>query len=170
MSLAQDVSLLSGIERKPAIHQSNTATYREVYTENCHRIYALAICLTDDEPSAEELMTNSFCRAFARSEAPSAEAIDRALVAEVRRFVPLGEVTLDCVPGNARREACRKVMRLDVERAVVQLPYTERLIFLMHDVEHYDHARIARTLGVAEDECRRGLHQARLRMRELLVN
>ena len=39
----------------------------------------------------------------------------------------------------------------------------------MHDAENYDHARIARTLGLTEDESRRGLHQARLRMRELLA-
>jgi DNA-directed RNA polymerase specialized sigma24 family protein len=56
-----------------------------------------------------------------------------------------------------------------LERAVVQLPPTEKMIFLMHDVESYDHARIARTLGLTDEESRVGLHQARLRMRELLA-
>jgi DNA-directed RNA polymerase specialized sigma24 family protein len=36
-------------------------------------------------------------------------------------------------------------------------------------VESYDHARIARTLGLSDEESRLGLHQARLRMRELLA-
>ena len=53
--------------------------------------------------------------------------------------------------------ACRTV-----NRAVVQLPPTERMIFLMHDVENYDHARIAHILGLSEDESRYGLHQGRL--------
>jgi DNA-directed RNA polymerase specialized sigma24 family protein len=58
--------------------------------------------------------------------------------------------------------------RVDLERAIVQLPHTERMIFCMHDGDAYDHARIARTLGISEDDSRRGLHQARLRIRELV--
>ena len=54
--------------------------------------------------------------------------------------------------------------------AVVQVPPTERLIFLMHDVEGYDHARIARLLGVNEAESQTGLHQARIRIRQLVAD
>jgi DNA-directed RNA polymerase specialized sigma24 family protein len=42
------------------------------------------------------------------------------------------------------------------------------MIFCMHDGDGYDHARIARTLNIGEEESRRGLHQARLRIRELV--
>jgi len=48
------------------------------------------------------------------------------------------------------------------------LPHTERMIFCMHDGDAYDHARIARTLGISEADSRQGLHQARLRIRELV--
>ena len=58
--------------------------------------------------------------------------------------------------------------RVDLECALVQRPPTERMIFCMHDGDGYDHARIARTLGISEDESRHGLHQARLRIRELV--
>jgi RNA polymerase sigma-70 factor, ECF subfamily len=51
----------------------------------------------------------------------------------------------------------------------VQLPVTERLIFLLHDVESYEHSRIAKLIGISESESVYGLHQARLRMRELLA-
>jgi RNA polymerase sigma-70 factor (ECF subfamily) len=63
----------------------------------------------------------------------------------------------------------RNTLRVDLERAVIQLPNTEKMIFLMHDVEGYDHAHIARLLSITEDSSRQGLHQARLRMRELLA-
>jgi DNA-directed RNA polymerase specialized sigma24 family protein len=43
------------------------------------------------------------------------------------------------------------------------------MIFLMHDVERYDHTRIASLLGISLQSSIEGLHQARLRMRELLV-
>jgi DNA-directed RNA polymerase specialized sigma24 family protein len=56
-----------------------------------------------------------------------------------------------------------------LERAVVQLPATEKLIFLLHDVESYEHERIAKLLGITTDESKFGLHQARLRVRELVA-
>ncbi|MFZ0915052.1 MAG: sigma factor-like helix-turn-helix DNA-binding protein [Candidatus Korobacteraceae bacterium] len=83
--------------------------------------------------------------------------------------MPLGTLTLNCAPCERVLSVRRNTLRVDLERAVVQLPPTEKMIFLMHDVESYDHARIARTLGLSDEESRLGLHQARLRMRELLA-
>jgi RNA polymerase sigma-70 factor, ECF subfamily len=53
-----------------------------------------------------------------------------------------------------------------LERAVVELPATEKMIFLLHDVEGYTHEKIARLLGLDVKESQFGLHQARLQMRE----
>ena len=55
-----------------------------------------------------------------------------------------------------------------LERAVVQLPSTEKMIFLLHDVEGYEHEKIAHLLGLSVQESQFGLHQARLQMRELI--
>ena len=153
----------------PAVAGCSASKHREVYEQNRHRIYALAFWMTDSELAAEELMTNVFCRVFAKSEAPPPEEIDCALIAEVRQYQPLGALTLDCVPSDKVLSVRRNVRRVDLERAVVQLPITEKIIFLMHDVERYDHARIARSLGLTLDQSRQGLHQARLRIRELLA-
>jgi RNA polymerase sigma-70 factor (ECF subfamily) len=125
--------------------------------------------MTDNELAAEELMTRTFCRAFGRTGAASAEEIDRALIAELRQDMPLGTLTLECAPCHKVLSVRRNTLRVDLERAVIQLPNTEKMIFLMHDVEGYDHARIARLLSITEDGSRNGLHQARLRMRELLA-
>jgi DNA-directed RNA polymerase specialized sigma24 family protein len=62
--------------------------------------------------------------------------------------VPLGVFMLDCEPGEKVRSLRRNVLRIDLERAVMQLPHPERLIFVMHDVENYDHDRIARIMSV----------------------
>jgi RNA polymerase sigma-70 factor (ECF subfamily) len=55
-----------------------------------------------------------------------------------------------------------------LERALVQLPSTEKMIFLLHDVEGYEHEKIAHLLGLSVQESQFGLHQARLQMRELV--
>jgi RNA polymerase sigma-70 factor (ECF subfamily) len=143
--------------------------YQEAFEENRHRVYSFAFWMTDNELVAEELMLNTFCRAFALSSHPDAESVDRALVAELRELMPLGALTLQCAPCSEVVGLHRNTKRVDLERAVVQLPATERLVFLFHDVERYDHARISRTVGLSERESAYGLHQARLRLRELLA-
>lgn len=152
-----------------AVPRRSARSYREVYEQNRHRIYALAFWLMDNELAAEELMTDTFCRAFAKSESPTAAEIDAALITEARQYMPLGALTLDCAPCDKVLSVRCNTLRVDLERALMQLPNTERMIFLMHDVENYDHSRIAWILGFTEDESRRGLHQARLRIRELLA-
>lgn len=153
----------------PEAAQARVETYKQVYEEHRHRVYSLAFWMTDNEIAAEELMTNTFIRAFAVSPDPDGEVVDRALLTEVRELVPVGTLTLDCSPSTVVENVRRNVKRVHLERAVVQVAPTERLIFLLHDVESYDHARVARTLGISEEESRQGLHQARLRLREILA-
>jgi RNA polymerase sigma-70 factor (ECF subfamily) len=153
----------------PGVAAEHLEKYQAVYEANRHRIYALAFWMTDNELAAEDLMQLTFLRGFIHSSDPSAEALDRALITELREQMPLGTLTVEegiCSDAHGVR---RNTLRVHLERAVVQLPATERMIFLLHDVEGYDHARIARTLGVSEQESRNGVHQARLRMRNLLA-
>ena len=103
------------------------------------------------------------------SDAPSADAIDAALISELRDEMPVGPMTLDCAVCSEVKNVRENTLRVHLERAVVQLPATERMIFLLHDVEGYNHARIAKLIGLTENESQNGLHQARLRMRELLA-
>jgi RNA polymerase sigma-70 factor, ECF subfamily len=145
-------------------------SYQAIYDQNCHRIYAVAFWMTDNELAAEELCGNVFHRAFARTANPSPEVIDRALIAELRELGPIGILTLRCSDATDIVNARRNTLRVHLERAVVQLPATERLAFLFHDVEHYSHPRIARLLGITEAESQFGLHQARLRVRELVAS
>jgi len=163
-------SLQSAIDRittyVPAL-QTRKTRYNEIYKENCDRIYSLAFWMTDNELTAEALSSNTFLRAFAKTDEPANEQIDRAFLAEVREFTTIGTLTLNCVANNDSIHG--NVKRIHLERAVVQLPATEKLIFLMHDVEGYEHERISRLLGISEDESRFGLHQARVQVRNLIA-
>ena len=151
------------------VRQAAVDVYKDVFEGHRHRVFSLAFYMTDSEIVAEEVLTNVFCRAFARSPKPDAETIDRALVTELRDMMPIGCMTLECSLATKTEQVRSNTRRVDLERAVVQLPSTERFVFLMHDVEGYDHGRIARTLGISEVESRQGLFQARLKIRELLA-
>ncbi len=58
--------------------------------------------------------------------------------------------------------------RLDLERAMAQLPPGFGQVFSLHDVEGYAHREIAQMLGITEGTSKSQLHKARLRLRELL--
>jgi RNA polymerase sigma-70 factor, ECF subfamily len=151
------------------VDHATAAQFRRVYEQNRKRIYAWSFWMTDSEIDADELMETTFCRAFALSTQPTPEEVDRAFVAELRERMPVGTLTLECDPSNQVESVRQNAMRIHMEQAVVQLPSTERLVFLMHDVEGYDHGRIIRLLGLTEEESVNALHQARLKMRELMA-
>ncbi|HET8668267.1 MAG TPA: sigma factor-like helix-turn-helix DNA-binding protein [Terriglobales bacterium] len=153
----------------PSLNVESVAKYRQVYAENRHRIYAFAFWMTDNEMAAEELTANVFKRVFSRTADADPEMIDCALVTELREHMTLGIVTLECGTVTEVVQVRKNTMRVHLERAVVQLPPTERMVYLMHDIEGYGHERISRTLGLSNDESITALHQARLRMRELLA-
>lgn len=145
------------------------AEYSEIYNQHCHRIYSLAFYVTDNELTAEELATNTFLRAFAASGTPSADHVDQAFLSEVRDLMPVGLLTLkDSIISDAKNIR-GNIKRVHLERAVVQLPATEKLVFLWHDVDGYEHSRIARLLGISEEESALALHEARMRVRQLVA-
>lgn len=153
----------------PSLAVASLEKRRDIYETHRRRIYSFAFWMTDNEIAAEELTLDVFRRVLSRNADPDEETVDRALVTELRGLMPVGNLTLNCEPATEVAGVRRNAMRIHLERAVVQLPATERLVYLMHDVEGYDHARVSRTIGISEAESRTALHQARLRMRELMA-
>lgn len=162
----QQAKIATFVDFLPVSETIALARARKVYEDNKHQVYSLAFWMTDNELQAEELSINIFRRAFLTASEPATETLDRALVAELRESLPLGILTLNC--DEAKQVLQVRTKRVHLERAVVQLPATERLIFLLHDVLQREHTSIGRLLGLTEAESRQGLHQARLRLRELL--
>lgn len=57
---------------------------------------------------------------------------------------------------------------IDLERAIAALPTGARTVFVLHDVEGYQHNEIAKMTGTAEGTCRAQLHRARKLLMEAL--
>ena len=60
--------------------------------------------------------------------------------------------------------------RLALERAVTDLPAGYRLIFVLHDIEGYEHNEIASMLDCSIGNSKSQLHKARLKLRDTLRN
>ena len=57
---------------------------------------------------------------------------------------------------------------MHLERAVQQLPPGYKSIFVLHDVQGYEHNEIAEIMGCSIGNSKSQLHKARMRLRELL--
>ena len=58
--------------------------------------------------------------------------------------------------------------RLALERAIAELPAGYRLIFILHDVEGFEHNEIAAMLDCSIGNSKSQLHKARLKLRDAL--
>jgi RNA polymerase sigma-70 factor (ECF subfamily) len=61
------------------------------------------------------------------------------------------------------------VDRIDLERALAELPSGCRAVFVLHDVEGFEHREIGSLLGIADGTSKSQLHKARQRLRTALV-
>lgn len=164
-----DGKIAGFVTEVPAIVIKQRRDFRSIYETHRHRVYSLAFYATDNEMTAEEICGRVFCRAFASKREATAEAIDEELVTVLRETDPIGNLTLDNQQVCEARVGVREnVKRVVLERAVISLPLTERLVFLLHDVEGYSHERTGKTLGISAEESVFGLHQARIAIRQAI--
>jgi RNA polymerase sigma-70 factor (ECF subfamily) len=169
-SSAQQALMSSFATHATASTTLSLDSYKEIFEENRHKIYSLAFWMTDNEITAEEISSVVFTRTFSRGAASPESfvaSLDANLIGALREFMPIGVLTLQTAISNSK-PIFGNTKRIHLERAVVQVPATERMAFLLHDVENYDHARIAQMIGITEDESRQAVCQARVLVRELV--
>jgi len=160
---------------RPTVDAPSRAIYdkecREIYRKQCRRIYSLAYWMTNNRNAAQRLALRTFLRAFTIGGCVGTEQIDQVFLVEVHGLIPmdapLPETLSEVTPEKRHRSIRRDMKKLNMETVVAQLPGAERLIFLLHDVEAYDQARICRLLHCNTSQVLNGLHRARMRIREL---
>lgn len=69
-------------------------------------------------------------------------------------------------PAGGRGPILGVVDRLDLERAVAELPDGCREVFVLYDVEGFEHREVGAMLGISDGTSKSQLHKARLRLRE----
>ena len=157
---SQKAALVAAQQSKQTIEDRQ----RDIFESHRHRAYALAFYMTGNELEAEDVLCNTFVKAFGAAEEPDAFIVDSALVDELsQRFslkeeLPAAVVTEDSGLGR------RNIRRSELEVAVQGLPANERLLFLLRDVEGYSPEAIAKLLQIPIAQVQRSLLSARVRL------
>ena len=73
------------------------------------------------------------------------------------------------LPGTENPRKMPIVDRIAINNAIAELPHGYRSVFVLHDVEGYEHEEVARILGISVGTSKSQLHKARLKLRGLLV-
>ena len=72
------------------------------------------------------------------------------------------------LPDAPARASPSAVTKMDLERAMAQLPEGCRTAFVLHDVQGLEHREVGEIMGIAEGTSKSQVHKARLRLRALL--
>ncbi|HEU0016694.1 MAG TPA: sigma-70 family RNA polymerase sigma factor [Longimicrobium sp.] len=150
---------------------------RELYDAHAPRVYRIACRFAGDAARAEEVVQDTFVRAFQRLGDFRGEAFGAWL-----RSIAVS-VSLNALR-TLRRRAAREVALADVDEpashpveprdvervhaAIDALPERARGVFVLHALEGYSHAEVAAMLGISEANSKVILLRARARLREEL--
>lgn len=165
--------------------------FEELYRAHSGRVYALCLRMSGSGARAVELTQDVFVHLWERigsyrGDSALSSWIHRVTVnlvlsnvrGEQRRLSH--EVSSDEEDGESREQgSARPTLRasvrpatvleaIDLERAIASLPNGARTVFVLHDVEGYQHDEIAKMTGTAEGTCRAQLHRARRLLMEAL--
>jgi RNA polymerase sigma-70 factor (ECF subfamily) len=160
------------------------AAFEAIYKAHSGRLYSVACRMLGNPADAEDLLQEIFIAAHRKLGSFRGESALGTWLYRLATNLCLDHLrsraaktnqltgTLDDEPGLAdagsRRLADRTVDRLDLERALAQLPDGARTAFVLHDIEGLEHREVAEALGVAEGTSKSQVHKARLRLRAIL--
>lgn len=180
-------------ERALALRASggDQSAFEELYRAHSGRVYALCLRMSGSRQRAVELTQDVFVHLWERlgswrGESALSSWIHRVTVnlvlsnvrSETRRQKhEVSDETQDSrlethadsrlkTSGVARPASVLEAV--DLERAIAALPPGARTVFVLHDVEGYQHDEIAKMTGTAEGTCRAQLHRARKLLMEAL--
>jgi RNA polymerase sigma-70 factor (ECF subfamily) len=153
--------------------RGEVASFEALYRAHVGRVHGLCRRLVGDWHLAEELTQDVFVRAWRRLPSFRGEAafgtwlyrIAVNRVIEERRTRARRqdrEEALDEAFDVPAAPAAAPERTLDLERAIAALPPGARTVFVLHDVEGWEHAEIAAAVGVAVGTSKAQLHRARL--------
>lgn len=156
------------------------AAFEQIYRENVGRVYAICLRISANAGRAQELTQDVFVRAWEmigtfRGESAFSSWLYRLAVNVVlvdlrakKRRTARVIATDDLSPYDRNSYIAAPGTTIDLERAIAVLPEQARAVFVLHDVEGYQHGEIAALLGIAEGTSKAQLHRARKLLREAL--
>ena len=163
----------------------NIAAFELLYERYHRRTYSLCLRMTSSQTEAEDLTQEVFIQLFRkigsfRGDSAFSTWLHRMTVNQVlmhfrRRSVKNertsedGEMPEQMVNGTSNPNKMQVVDRIALKNAIAELPNGYRNVFILHDVEGFEHEEVARMMSISVGTSKSQLHKARLKLRGLLI-
>lgn len=138
---------------------------RDIYDSHRHRVFSVSCYMTGSEIEAEDILRGAFVRAFRNTAEPDHAIIDTALVQELQDQQILRTDDELPPPDTGYLPQRHNILRTELEEAIRYLPSTERLVFLLMDVEGYSAQQVSGLLKTPVATVLRTALTARMRLR-----
>ena len=162
--------------------------FQALYDKHKRRVYSLCLRMTANTAEAEDLTQEAFLQLYRkigtfRGESAFSTWLHRLSVNVVlmhlrKKSLPVVSLEETTQPGEEDTPKkdfgaedlalAGSIDRLQLQRAVDDLPPGYRTIFVLHDVEGYEHNEIATIVGCSIGNSKSQLHKARMKLRDLL--
>jgi len=166
----------------------NAHAFEQLYGLHSRRVYSLCLRMAGDPTEAEDLTQEAFLQLFRkvhtfRGESSFSTWLHRLTVnvvlMRIRKkrhleksldamFEPEEESKVPVEFGAPDLRLSGMLDHLNLDRAIDQLPEGYKEMFILHDVQGYEHKEIAAILGCSIGNSKSQLFKARLRLRDLL--
>jgi RNA polymerase sigma-70 factor (ECF subfamily) len=180
-----------GFNEAEAIEKAKSGdayAFENLYGLHKRRVYSLCLRMTGNTAEAEDLTQEAFLQLYRkiatfRGESAFSTWLHRLSVNVVLmhlRKKGLPEVSLEETLEPQQEDGPKKdigardnvlagsIDRVNLERAIENLPPGYRIIFVLHDIEGYEHNEIAEMMGCSIGNSKSQLHKARMKLRDLL--
>jgi RNA polymerase sigma-70 factor (ECF subfamily) len=184
-----EASELPEVEAIRRAQQGDAAAFERVYRLHSRRVYALCLRMVGNTAEAEDLTQEAFLQLFRkiatfRGESAFSTWLHRLAVNVVlmrlrKKTLPESSLEETTEPdeetGGPRKDVggpdlllTGSIDRVNLERAIEQLPPGYKTVFILHDIQGYEHNEIAEIMDCSIGNSKSQLHKARMRLRELL--
>ena len=162
----------------------SVAAFEMLYSRYHRRTYSLCLRMTQSATEAEDLTQEVFIQLYRkigsfRGDSAFTTWLHRLTVNQVlmhfrkrgvqsEKTTDDGEMPEQIVNGTENQNRMPILDRIALDKAIAQLPNGYRTVFILHDVEGFEHEEIARMLKLSVGTSKSQLHKARLKLRGLL--
>ena len=178
------VSEMTDFELSQASSKGDMIAFEEVYNRHHRRVYAICLKMLKNANQAEDLTQDVFIQLHRkigsfRGDSRFTTWLHRLTVNQVlmhfrKRVVKHEKTTEDgetpdsVVLGSEKPSKMPVVDKIALENAIKELPAGYKSVFVLHDMEGFEHEEVARILGCSVGTSKSQLHKARLKLRKLL--
>lgn len=162
----------------------DAAAFETLYQRHNRRVYSICLRMLNNPNDADDVTQDVFVQLFRKIDSFRGDSafttwlhrmtVNQVLMRFRKRGIKLETTTEDgefpnlVQRGTEHPSRMPVIDRIALDRAIQELPPGYRTVFVLHDIEGFEHEEIARQLNITIGTSKSQLHKARMRLRALL--